>query len=904
MALRTLAFALAASSPCVLGQAQEAGSAALSAPSLTLSHSADEGVLIAKLNTPQATSAKLALKPYSGGNQNVATAVVVTQCGAGGDGAAGEPCEGEASFGGVDADDSLKLQRGTMYTVTATVGEDETSVLSATASIPAGDDETPKPSVQTPIVKGVTPSGDAVHVSAAAGDEMHASVTAGLFQPSAKPTVEQVARGICGATANAKPNEAMRLPLHQPVGEKGERAAATNAASLGCCLPGKPCAAFAVALDANKNPIGDVRRADGSFFYPRSKQHGALPIVDNVEAVDIDETGMVVGIMPRVPADVAFVVCHQQDAHGTAPQEVRAGRCARSQKAVARGVMRVPPTDAGAHAFATARVDMPLKGWAKRSPVQVVAVPAKAPKTGEDACPGSDGAAARCDEPVLMPAPVVLRDLTPPLITDVVMSDVGDHALKLTVTLDEPGTAYYAIVERARRSDPPLDRMPTFEELRSREIQGAGKVQYGAIRAAPVMPFHGSTGVEGALLSAWRALGAFRRRLMSVDGAEETSSGSAHVSGLTEGHMHDVYVAAEDEFKNVQRRKLATRRVLTNDGVGPVITITGNNPETLESMSGAFDVTNTASTAYNTYTDAGATATDTGDGGSTTVTVTNPVNPAIPGRYEVVYTSADQYGTTTTETRVVNVVTTTNGWAPIIYGQGNQLNHEYPGRFYADSCCEWRKRCLVTDILYFCTDDEVTACNAITEANRDPKCFMCSMCDANGGSPTGQSSIVPVTNKPVTMADFQKEACHPKPVFDTSLKTQLGERVGWSSYLDPDTQSYRGAKGSLGVVDQFRRFGATSAATINDIPACPNCPYIQAPKFTVCGNIEYICTKFQDQTTKQCLPLANPADLNPTTEDQIAAVRQNIGAKQKHLDEKLQRLFTSFFHGRKLRKLT
>ena len=66
-------------------------------------------------------------------------------------------------------------------------------------------------------------------------------------------------------------------------------------------------------------------------------------------------------------------------------------------------------------------------------------------------------------------------------------------------------------------------------------------------------------------------------------------------------------------------------------------------------------------------------------------------------------------------TRVVNVVTTTNGWAPIIYGQGNQLNHEYPGRFYADSCCEWRKRCLVTDILYFCTDDEVTACNATSK---------------------------------------------------------------------------------------------------------------------------------------------------------------------------------------------
>ena len=182
---------------------------------------------------------------------------------------------------------------------------------------------------------------------------------------------------------------------------------------------------------------------------------------------------------------------------------------------------------------------------------------------------------------------------------------------------------------------------------------------------------------------------------------------------------------------------------------------------------------------------------------------------------------------------------------------------------------------------------------------RDPKCAMCSMCDANGGSPTGQTSIITRANKPETMMDFQREACHPKPVFDPELKTRLGERIGWSSYFDPDVQPYKGPKGSLGVVDQHRRFAANDASTINDIPANPNAPLVQAPKFTVCREIQYTCHEFEDHTTKQCLPLDNPNDLNPTTEDHVAVVRQDIGQKQKHLDEKLHRLFTNFFSRRR-----
>jgi len=90
-----------------------------------------------------------------------------------------------------------------------------------------------------------------------------------------------------------------------------------------------------------------------------------------------------------------------------------------------------------------------------------------------------------------------------------------------------------------------------------------------------------------------------------------------------------------------------TRTVNVLDTTLPVITLLGDNPATIE--------------AGDTYTDAGATATDTYDGDITSSIVTmSNVDTAIVGTYTVTYDVADANGNAAiTVTRTVNVVDTT-----------------------------------------------------------------------------------------------------------------------------------------------------------------------------------------------------------------------------------------------------
>ena len=89
-----------------------------------------------------------------------------------------------------------------------------------------------------------------------------------------------------------------------------------------------------------------------------------------------------------------------------------------------------------------------------------------------------------------------------------------------------------------------------------------------------------------------------------------------------------------------------TRSVNVTAGNAPVITLNGDNPYSVE--------------VHTTYTDPGATATDTEDGN---VPVTNDsataVNMAVVGDYMVTYTSTDSQNNTTHATRTVKVVDAT-----------------------------------------------------------------------------------------------------------------------------------------------------------------------------------------------------------------------------------------------------
>ncbi len=87
----------------------------------------------------------------------------------------------------------------------------------------------------------------------------------------------------------------------------------------------------------------------------------------------------------------------------------------------------------------------------------------------------------------------------------------------------------------------------------------------------------------------------------------------------------------------------ATRTVNVVDTTAPVITVTGDNPATVE-LGG-------------TYTDAGATATDAS--GTVTVVSSGTVDPDTIGTYTISYSSTDASGNVGTATRTVNVVDTT-----------------------------------------------------------------------------------------------------------------------------------------------------------------------------------------------------------------------------------------------------
>ncbi len=112
------------------------------------------------------------------------------------------------------------------------------------------------------------------------------------------------------------------------------------------------------------------------------------------------------------------------------------------------------------------------------------------------------------------------------------------------------------------------------------------------------------------------------------------------------------------------------RTVTVQDTTPPVITLTGSDPVTVE--------------CGGTYSDAGATASDTCDGDLTTsISTINPVNPAVVGTYTVTYDVADGAGNNAVQvTRTVNVVDTT---IPVIALNGSDPVTVECGGTYSDA---------------------------------------------------------------------------------------------------------------------------------------------------------------------------------------------------------------------------
>ena len=125
-----------------------------------------------------------------------------------------------------------------------------------------------------------------------------------------------------------------------------------------------------------------------------------------------------------------------------------------------------------------------------------------------------------------------------------------------------------------------------------------------------------------------------------------TSSGSVNTNVV--GSYTITYTASDRSGNSAS----ATRTVNVVDTTAPVVTVTGDNPATVEL--GA------------SYTDAGATATDAS--GTVTVVTTGTVDTDTVGTYTITYTSTDASDNVGTATRTVNVVDTT---APVFTSSAN-----------------------------------------------------------------------------------------------------------------------------------------------------------------------------------------------------------------------------------------
>jgi hypothetical protein len=128
--------------------------------------------------------------------------------------------------------------------------------------------------------------------------------------------------------------------------------------------------------------------------------------------------------------------------------------------------------------------------------------------------------------------------------------------------------------------------------------------------------------------------------------------------------VYTITYISTDPSENVG---IATRTVNVVDTTAPEVKVTGENPVTVE--------------LGDTYTDAGATATDAS--GDVTVEKTGTVDTNTVGEYTLTYTSTDPSGNVGTATRTVNVVDRT---APVVTVIGNNpvFDHEL-GDTYTDA---------------------------------------------------------------------------------------------------------------------------------------------------------------------------------------------------------------------------
>jgi uncharacterized repeat protein (TIGR01451 family) len=164
-----------------------------------------------------------------------------------------------------------------------------------------------------------------------------------------------------------------------------------------------------------------------------------------------------------------------------------------------------------------------------------------------------------------------------------------------------------------------------------------------------------------------------------------TTSGGVNPNAV--GTYEIVYAASDASGNDAEQRV----RVNVVDTTGPVISLNGASPMTVE--------------CHTSFTDPGASASDACEG-PVPVTASGSVNPNTVGSYSITYTATDSGGRTTTVTRTVNVVDTT---APVVTLNGASSVTVECHTSYTDAGASATDSCSPTTSLSSSSDVNVNA---------------------------------------------------------------------------------------------------------------------------------------------------------------------------------------------------
>ena len=201
----------------------------------------------------------------------------------------------------------------------------------------------------------------------------------------------------------------------------------------------------------------------------------------------------------------------------------------------------------------------------------------------------------------------------------------------------------------------------------------------------------------------------------------------------------------------------AVRTVIVEDSTPPSITLLGSTPVSVE--------------AGSSYSDAGATATDSYDGDLTSsIATNNNVDSNTVGSYTVTYTVTDSSGNTATASRTVNVVDTT---APVITISGaNPLDVDL-GTTYNDAGAS------ATDANDGDLTSSITVSSNVDTNTVGTYTVTYTVSDAAGNQATETRTVNVVdNNNPTThYIDIQGYAFSP-----SSITINVGDTIVWTNY--------------------------------------------------------------------------------------------------------------------------